>query len=367
MEGEFDAIALASLGLNAVAIAGTGGVKKLEELAHYRRIYLAFDDDMAGHKATETGLKMFKPGHAKAVTLSPDPNDWLASLEVQEPKAFWNMAHGSKLVERAADHGEAMVEYMDDPDAKAGEPTGIVGLDSLLGGGKRLGEVTVLHAEAKSGKNTLWHQMMYNWLERDIAIGYASREISPSTEVLPQLFSIHLNKNLWATGLADGDYHIIEEKLESWPLYFAKGYGTFLEADIVEWMEALSYQGVQYYFFDHLHYMLEDSGNHAQAAEMARLFKTMAKRLNVHVDLIVQPNKLYDGAKVSRQSLKGCSGVEQALDNLLLFNRIPHEDGKKSNRSDLEVSLIRSKLGKSGLITLEYDPANTTMKEIEFE
>jgi KaiC/GvpD/RAD55 family RecA-like ATPase len=80
-----------------------------------------------------------------------------------------------------------------------GEPTGLSGLDKLLGGGQRLGEVTCWHAEAKTGKNTLWHKLMHLWLSRKepVAIAYASRELTPESEVLPNLLSLERKENAW--------------------------------------------------------------------------------------------------------------------------------------------------------------------------
>jgi hypothetical protein len=52
-------------------------------------------------------------------------------------------------------------------------------------------------AEAKTGKNTFWHFQQRTMLDKGVAVGYASRELSPETEVLPNLLTLKIGKNLY--------------------------------------------------------------------------------------------------------------------------------------------------------------------------
>lgn len=257
---------------------------------------------------------------------------------------------------KASDLGDAMVEYLMDKDKVKGTPTGIPGLDKLLGGGKRLGELTAWHAEAKTGKNTLWHKMMYTWLELGIPIGYASRELTPETEVLPNILSVHYQKNLWNMDSMPKDYKTV---LGRWPLYFAPGYGHFDLKAMEEWVTALKSQGVEYFFFDHLHYMLEEPEDHKAASKLAKELKTLTKRLNVHIDLIIQPNKLMDGQKLSLNSIKGGSAIGQAIDNMITLERIRDQ----KNIVKLSLRAARHKLASLGELYMEYDPITTDLQE----
>lgn len=280
------------------------------------------------------------------------------TLQVAEGRAERSEASVS-LVVKASSLIQDMTSYLADKDKVKGEPTGVAGLDRLLGGGKRLGEVTCWHAEAKTGKNTLWHKLMHLWLNRGIAIGYASRELTPETEVLPNLLSLEFQTNVW---LAEPN-PAYTEPLTRWPLYFASGYGLFELDDIRRWVGELQAVGVHYFWFDHLHYMLEDPEDHKTASKLVKELKTLAKIANIHMDLIIQPNKLQDGQRLSLGSIKGGSAMGQAIDNLLILERYKQTDVK--NVAKLTMEVCRSKLAKPGSMFLQYDPLTTDFLEVE--
>jgi len=259
-----------------------------------------------------------------------------------------------------------MFEYLKDKDKVMGEPTGISQLDEMLGGGKRLGELTVLQAEAKSGKNTLYHYMMYLWLERGIPVGYASRELTPHSEVLPNILSIHLKKNLWKAEITEELIIECTEKLKQWPLYFANGYGYFPAEDMKRWFVKLKTQGVNHFWLDHLHYMLSAPEEHAEASKLIKNLKTWTKELDISVDLIVQPNKLQMGQALDIGSLKGGAAIGQALDNLITMKR-EVRDNRKINVVKIELARARHKLAKPGEpFYLEYDPETTCFSKTEY-
>jgi hypothetical protein len=269
--------------------------------------------------------------------------------------------HTTSLVVKAGDLSTALINYLGDKDLVKGEPTGIESLDKLLGGGKRLGEVTAWHAEAKTGKNTIWHKLMHNWLGRNLALGYASRELTPETEVLPDLLSIEFQENA-RTEEIDRRASRYKEYLGRLPLYFAQGYGYFPADDIRRWMDELQGLGVQYFWFDHLHYMLEDPEEHKEASKLIKEIKTLAKERNVHIDIIIQPNKLMDGQRLSLNSIKGGAAMGQAIDNLII---VEHTGEKHVRRVELKAA--RSKLAETGHFYLKFNPQTMDFCEVEVE
>lgn len=267
---------------------------------------------------------------------------------------------------KASDLFKDMASYLRNKDAVKGEPTGIDGLDTILGGGKRLGELTVTHAEAKTGKNTLYHYMMHKWLTRGIAIGYASREISPSEEVLPNLLSIDLKKNAWKE-TTEGDLIVFEPKLKDWPLYFAPGYGTFPLEQLLNWICDLNDKGVKYFFIDHLHYMLHEPEDYKEASKFIKSLKAICKERNISIDLIVQPNKIMEGQRLGLSSIKGGSAIGQALDNLITMQRLKDEQGTPMNIVEIKLERARHKLARQGKsVYLEYDQNTTEFYETNF-
>lgn len=264
---------------------------------------------------------------------------------------------------RASEYTDSMTAYLKNKDLVKGRPTGFDGLDRLLGGGKRLGEVTCWHAEAKTGKNTLWHYLMYLQLELGVPQAYASRELSPDTEVVPNLMSVSFGENSWLVDMTEDKAAQYKSKVNEWPLFFTEGYGYFPLEAIVEWVQQGKAAGIEYYWFDHLHYMLEDPEDHKAASKLIKELKTLAKQQNIHIDIIIQPNKLSDGQKLSLNSIKGGAAMGQAIDNLIILERVKQTDVKNISKLTLEVG--RSKLCRTGSIYLAFDLDSTRFAETE--
>lgn len=275
----------------------------------------------------------------------------LAPLESNPPES---------LVIKPSDLADETLEFLADKEKVKGEPTGIDGLDRLLGGGKRLGEVTCWHAEAKVGKNALWHKLMFEFsCVRGIPIGYASRELSPEVEVIPNLLSLTFKENAWKSELTEKRKLYYREALDVWPIYFAKGYGYFPFDTLVTWVKELKALGVSYFWFDHLHYMVEDPEDHRAASKLVKDLKSLARTEDIHIDVIIQPNKLMEGQKLSLNSIKGGAAMGQAIDNLLTLERVRDE----TNLSRLSLKAGRSRLCVPGEIYLKYDTDTTDFNE----
>lgn len=282
---------------------------------------------------------------------------------IEESFELEEVAEGEKETEivKASDLLTETFEFLEDKDLVKGEPTGLEGLDLLLGGGKRLGELTAWHAEAKTGKNSLWHYMMVELLNKGLPLGYASRELSPQTDVLPNLLSVEHGKNVF---LEDVEREAYEATVVEWGLYFAKGYGYFPLESMKSWVRGLKQLGVEYFFFDHVHYMLEDPEDHKAASKLVKELKTLSMQENIHIDLIIQPNKLMEGQKLSLNSIKGGSSMGQAIDNLVILNRVR---GGQPNITRVALDVGRSKLCKPGHFFVEYDPSTMRFTEVEYK
>lgn len=264
----------------------------------------------------------------------------------------------------AAELASPAIAYLKDKEKVKGQPTMIRGLDELLGGGKRLGEVTAWHAIAKTGKNTFWHKQMHLWLKAGIPVGYASRELNPEEEVLPDLLSIEFQENARKAEMTDERCAGYARCLADWNhLYFSKGYGFFPPEELQGWIAEMKGLGVNYLFFDHLHYMLEDPEEHKTAAKLIRDLKATAKRLDMHFDIIIQPNKLQDGEKLSLNSIKGGAAIGQAIDNLLTLER--HTENGEKHMARLTLKAARSKLASEGSVLLLYDPVTIDTIEVK--
>lgn len=257
--------------------------------------------------------------------------------------------------------GEA-IEYLSDKEGVKGEPTGIDGLDSALGGGFRKGELTVLMAQAKTGKNTLLHYILHSYLKRNIPQGYASRELSPANEVIPNLLSIELGVNAWTAEITEELQNDFQNVVQDWQLYFSPGYGHFPEDEMVKWFKTMKRIGVDFFIADHFHYMLLKEDYEA-TSKLIKSLKSMTKELDIHIALIVQPRSLRDDERMSLSTLRGGAAIGQALDNLLILER--ERNAPIPNISKLTLEVARHKLARPGKIYLKYDPETTRMQEVD--
>jgi len=265
----------------------------------------------------------------------------LASTISQQPTTA-----GDCLSVSVSDLFQDMVNYLSDDDLVKGTPTGIADLDELIGGGKRLGEITAWHAVAKTGKNAFWHKMIHLWLKKGVPMAYASRELVPFREVMPNLFSIDAQENAWKMR----NFDKYKESAKNWNLYFAKGYGYFPLEDLIKWVSEMKAKGVQYFFFDHLHYMLLDPEDHKEASILIKTLKTMAIEQNIHIDIIVQPNQLVEGKKLGLGTIKGGAAIGQAIDTLILLERVKDQ----ANIMKVTVDVARSTQSTPGSFYMQY-------------
>jgi len=235
-----------------------------------------------------------------------------------------------------------------------------------MGGGLRQGELNVWHAQAKTGKNSLWHQIIHEMLEKSVPIGYASREISPENEVLPNLISIHFAINAWKVDINDGIKDDWSNYLKPLSLYFARGYGYMDPQHLEFWIQELKTLGVKHFFFDHLHYMISDPEEHREASLLIKRLKTLAMEMEVNINIIVQPNKLQQDERLGLNSIKGGAAIGQALDNLITMRRLTKEQaGDVSNVMEVCLKEARHKLCRTGCFRLQYDPETTRFIEEE--
>ena len=282
--------------------------------------------------------------------------------EVEDPI---EVEESGPLFLKAGELTDQMATSLSDKTKVKGTPTGIAGLDALLGGGLRLGELVGLCAVAKTGKSSLIHQIIHHLITQDIGVGYASREMRPHDEVLPNILSIEFNTNVWKQEWTDELKAQYAELVKTWPLFFTPGYGTFLLDKFVPWIEALVAEGVQHFFVDHLHYCLTDPEEYKEAVKLIQALKALTNKLNINIFTIIQPTKIYEDQELGLNSLRGGAGIGQAIDTLLTFKRYKDNMGRKvDDISVLRVSDIRHKLGRTGKIFLQYDHETTKIIEV---
>ena len=263
---------------------------------------------------------------------------------------------------KAADLVPSMYEYLKNPKRMEGESTGIEGIDKLLGGGYREGELIAIHAPGKTGKSTLLHKLIHGLIQRNKPVAYASREMYPDTEVLPDLLSVELQKSIYKTDLSEQK---IQDIVNDWPLYFSKGYGHMAEQSLSNFIEMHKRDhGVDVFFVDHLQFLTKEE----DYKEMASIIKTLirlAKQEQVCIVLVIQPKNVEYGQELGLNTLRGGAALGQGITALFTMKRLK-EPGSE-NITQLKLVAKRSKLAKEGSIYLKYDNITQDLSEIEWE
>lgn len=124
---------------------------------------------------------------------------------------------------------------------------------------------------------------------------------------------------------------------------------------IDEMVTMLKYQhqsyGVRVAILDNLNFFLKVVSSQMEKAEMDAAIHELvmlAKKLPIHILLIVHPRKTDGGRVVSEFDIKGSSTAVQEASNVLLFNRPPIDDVEDGKRHNTDRELVFRKLRKRG-------------------
>jgi KaiC/GvpD/RAD55 family RecA-like ATPase len=263
---------------------------------------------------------------------------------------------------KAADLVPSMYEYLSNPKRMEGESTGIEGMDKLLGGGYREGELIAIHAPGKTGKSTLLHKLIHGLVARNKPVAYASREMYPDTEVLPDILSIELQQSVYKSKLKEDDY---SQLVAEWPLYFAKGYGHMPEQSLSNFVQMHKKEhGVEVFFVDHLQFLTKEE-DYKEMASIIKALIRLAKEEQVCIVLVIQPKNVEFGQELGLNTLRGGAALGQGITALFTMKRST-EPGSE-NITKLALVAKRSKLAKEGHIHLQYDSTTQDLTEIEWE
>lgn len=378
VEGEFDAIAVDLLGFDGMMVSlQTNNAKKSlrsrlkELLKDVKTVYVLPDNDVAGQELVNSVLDLTTESKLVVLKLQDsykDISEMLQDLTIVPAQQSWvQMLNNSrskvaKETYKFFDNIEQTVEFLSNRKNVVGDSSGIKLLDEKLGGGFRPHEMTIIHAAAKVGKTTFANQLMFNLLMAGHKVGFASLEMDPMSQIKPSFISMALGKNIRrmeGKELVNSISHAITSCPELNNLVFFDRYGVTSASDICDWIDYVHCDlGVNYIFFDHVGYSLEDQSSAKDNSNLAKLLKGMTRKHPIHLFPIVQPPKLqlnYKGEMptLGKETLYGGASWGQALDNLITLQRAPNQE------DTLEVRLIESRfpMAKSGssAVILFYD------------
>jgi replicative DNA helicase len=264
--------------------------------------------------------------------------------------------------------------------------TGLAGLDGMLSGGLRPGEVTVLAARTSVGKSTLSAQVAEHIVTADPARGalYISLEMahqSLTARLLAARSGVPVS-NLRRGILNPSQWSQITqavEELSAKNLYFADSSSQTMASIYAAGLERkrlLEREGkrLALLVIDHIGLVkpsaeaLKKANREQQVAETSRALRFIAAELGCHVVGIAQigrVSELRPDAMPRLHHLRESGAIENDADNVLIMHR--ERDMKTGLFTDKPPALAvaKGRLDETGIILLGYDPARARFSDWE--
>jgi len=224
-------------------------------------------------------------------------------------------------------------------------------LCTVLGGGMRGKEFTILCGSTGSGKTTLLAQWSMELMQAGVPQLVMSVETGP-LDYVKRVLSCFERRNINQINLTNEELaNIIRKNREH---IVAKAYlGLYEDRMSVDDLVATiryyhSEHGVQFVFLDNLNFFMEVTRSQDAIVEMDRVVHELVilcKQIDVHVVMVMHPKKTQAGSTrvTSEFDIKGSSLAVQEAHNVILFNR-PEASELESGRclfTDREITVAK--------------------------
>lgn len=231
--------------------------------------------------------------------------------------------------------------------------------------GLRPHELTLLCAPTGSGKTALLANISRQLLEQGVSHFVAPVETGDVDYTLRTFSSLILRDLCSSEAMSERDLESAEaqigEKLDKPLIRGLKNAPLYISpidnrVSVDEMIATLQYmhdtKGCVVALLDNLNFFLPVSSASMEKADMDNAiheFVILAKRIPMHIILIVHPRKTQDGRVESEFDIKGSSTAVQEASNVILFNRPTQEDLDKRTRQLNERELVFKKIRKRGM------------------
>jgi hypothetical protein len=378
-EGEIDALTLLQAGFkNVVSIpngAGNLPEEAVRTLKNIRKVFLAYDPDLAGKKGAEAAAKRIGQTRCYRVVLPDvDVNEYFRTrtasdfaLLLSEARPFSTphvMGYDEVFLSR--------MERLQSGDMEKGIRPGIRSIAELVGT-LRPGNVYILSAYPKIGKTLLSINLAWNVARRGISTLFYCLEMVP--EEVAESLLMHINQK---DCLVQDDWDNGLGKVSS------SGWLFGWNPRPMDWKGTLSIIretvrdfGVRFLVIDNFHFLCRaETEVTAQEAIVSREIKTLAVELCIPVWLIVHPRKKDSQAAEERaptfQDLKGSSALSADASAVLVLHRpiVGVDGGGDVEHPRSPLGILRtdaSRFTKGGQRRIFFDAPHMTFREPSIE
>jgi replicative DNA helicase len=253
---------------------------------------------------------------------------------------------------------------------------GLRGVDRVLAGGARPGELIVLAARPSMGKSAIILGIMRSIAGRGLPVLACSLEDSASMLIARQVAAIsrtplehvrvpkHAPETLWSA-VADA-----ADVLAGLPLYVDDSAGLSLQQVIskAQYVKRKAGGKLGAVVVDYLQ-LMEDEGE-TRSNELARIvrgLKNMAKRMHCPVILLSQLSREADktNAPPRLDHLAESGAIEQAADIIGLLWREARRNPKPDNKHTAQLEFAKNKNGATDTVRLWFDGATQRFDDLE--
>lgn len=374
-EGQIDAATWHQWGFSALSIPNGSGCAWIdyewENLAVFDTIYLAFDQDDAGRKITETVCARLGKHRCLIVAMpKKDANDCLMAGYTATDAADWIANAAKPKIKRLVTAAEMEARLVAELAVKQEAFTlpFMAKTWPYAGFWFRPGEVTIWGGFTGAGKSTILNYLKSQLLAEQTALFEASLEMKVET-TLRKLATIFCGAKLDEQSArrfvqGSGEY-----------LIFADVVGSMKRAELMEmlWFAFRRY-GCQHFMIDSLMRIEELEEDYPAQGQFCNELQNFAKETGCHVHLVAHLSKPSQSMeRPTMYGVKGSSLLVNNADNVLLIGRNPDKEklrrlGKLSDDEDIsmhdaEVIVEKQReTGWTGMFKLKFDSRRYSYK-----
>lgn len=345
-EGEFDAISCRQNGYTN-AVSGSNGCSSfdpewIDALKDMNKIYLWYDNDEAGKKASDELAMRLGIDRCYFIRLEgyKDANEYFSvndDINLEEEAT-------QKPIENVINFYDSVFKIFEHEKELSSEIKMPWGNVNKLVGAIEAGDLITLSAVPKTGKTTLALNIATYNAKRGHPVLVYCLEMRPERLAKKVIESEgRITKENFTRELA----LYTAEKLVDAPLYFGYNYKN-IEADIVfqTMRTATRRYGLKLIVFDNLHYLVRSLAHtSAEVGIITRKFKLLAEELQLPIILIAQPRKVEDGTVMTMNDLKDSSSIGADSDQVIILLRKKTKpsltDGHEQSASFEPQTLVR--------------------------
>ncbi|CAG8578574.1 10805_t:CDS:2, partial [Paraglomus occultum] len=344
-------------------------IEVLPLLERFSKIYLWFDDDVAGQDAAEKFAEKLGIERCLIVkTLNGQLDGPVNAQQALEAgKDLKEIIKSAKPLQHEQIIGfeclrDSVYRELVNPDQVQGiQSIDLPGLNQVLKGHRR-GELTIFTGTTGVGKTTVLSQLSLDYCRSGVNTLWGSFEI-PNVRLAKKMLQQFAGKALTLEKIKE--FPLWAEKFQQLPMYFLKFFGSTELTKVTDAMEHAIYAfDVQHIIIDNLQFMLaEQARYHNDRWELqdrtVGTFRRIATERNVHITLVVHPKK-DEREFLDLNSIFGSAKVTQEADNVIILQRRITENGEiryldiKKNRFD----------GTLAAIPFEFDHESLKIRQL---